>query len=233
MRRNQQVLLAILWLAVTFVFGIVLVAAQEATPEATPEGEGEATAEATIEGIMGDAAIAHLFDAEGNEAGHVNFVEREDGKVVITVIAMNLPPGFHGFHVHQTGACDPAGEMPFQSAGGHFNPTEAAHPDHVGDLPTLLINADGAGELLAVTDRFKIADLFDDDGSAMIVHANPNNFANIPERYGGPDEETLNAGDSGARLACGVIERNEEQDLTEGTEEPGESDMTAEATAES
>jgi Cu/Zn superoxide dismutase len=55
------------------------------------------------------------------------------------------------------------------------------------------------------TDRFTIADLRDVDGSAVMVHSGPDNFANIPARYGGPDQETLNTGDSGSRIACGVV----------------------------
>lgn len=61
---------------------------------------------------------------------------------------------------------------------------------------------------MTVTDRFTLADLMDDDGAAFIIHENTDNFANIPERYGGPDEETQQAGDSGPRIACGVVEEN-------------------------
>jgi len=91
------------------------------------------------------------------------------------------------------------------SAGGHLNPSGAGHGDHAGDLPSLLVNADGRGLLAAVTDRFSLDDLRDADGSALMVHSGRDNFANIPARYGGPDAETLETGDSGARLACGVV----------------------------
>lgn len=70
----------------------------------------------------------------------------------------------------------------------------------------LYVNSDGTGELTVLTDRFTLDELMDEDGSAVLVHENPDNFANIPERYGGPDAETLKAGDSGARIACGVVE---------------------------
>jgi Cu/Zn superoxide dismutase len=56
------------------------------------------------------------------------------------------------------------------------------HGDHVGDLPSLLVNHDGTGELAFETDRFSLDDLFDHDGSALIVHAGRDNFANIPSR---------------------------------------------------
>ena len=65
------------------------------------------------------------------------------------------------------------------------------------------------GELTTVTDRFGVADLLaDDDGSAVMVHSGPDNYANIPERYApeGPDADTLGTGDAGSRLACGVVE---------------------------
>ena len=70
--------------------------------------------------------------------------------MVVRVSAWRLTPGFHGFHVHAVGQCVP----PFTSAGGHFNPAGADHGDHAGDLPTMLVNDDGTGELRFVTDRF-------------------------------------------------------------------------------
>ena len=93
--------------------------------------------------------------------------------------AWGLAPGFHGFHVHAVGQCVP----PFTSAGGHLDPVGATHGDHAGDLPSLLLHDDGTGELRFTTDRFSLADLSDLDGSALIVHANRDNYANIPDRY--------------------------------------------------
>jgi Cu-Zn family superoxide dismutase len=84
----------------------------------------------------------------------------------------------------------------------------AMHPDHAGDLPPVLVGLDGMGELMVVTDRFVLEDLMDEDGSAIVIHSNADNFANIPERYGTPDEETLAGGDSGERVACGVIQED-------------------------
>jgi Cu-Zn family superoxide dismutase len=123
----------------------------------------------------------------------------------VTVLARvgGLPPGFHGFHIHTTGECTPPD---FMSAGGHLNLTGASHGDHAGDLPTLLVNADGSGMLAATTDRFSLSDLRDADGSAVMVHELPDNYANIPERYDPPaDEETRSTGDAGSRLACGEL----------------------------
>lgn len=85
---------------------------------------------------------------------------------------------------------------------------EVYHPEHAGTLPNLLVNEDRTGVLSVVTDRLDEDLLLDEDGSAVIVHAQADNAANIPERYApqGPDYETLTTGDSGARVACGVLE---------------------------
>jgi len=150
-------------------------------------------------------AHSTLRNAAGTVVGHAWFSQRRrGGRVEMLVRVHGLAPGFHGFHIHTTGRCDAPG---FMTAGGHLNPTGAAHPAHAGDLPSLLVNADGTGELAATTDRFSIVDLSDADGSAVIVHSGPDNFANIPPRYGTPDQETLNTGDSGTRVACGVVHR--------------------------
>jgi superoxide dismutase, Cu-Zn family len=153
-------------------------------------------------------AATTLHDATGERVGVAFFRERH-GEVAVTAAVWGLAPGFHGFHVHAVGECVP----PFMSAGGHFNPSGAHHPDHAGDMPSLLVNADGTGELHFATDRFSLDNLFDADGSALIVHAGRDNYANIPDRYTsggvpGPDDATLATGDAGDRAACGVIERS-------------------------
>jgi superoxide dismutase, Cu-Zn family len=148
-------------------------------------------------------ATATIRNADGDRVGVAVFRERRD-KVAVTTAVWGLDPGFHGFHVHAVGVCEPP---TFDSAGGHFNPTGDDHGDHAGDAPSLLVNADGTGELHFTTDRFTLDELFDEDGSALMVHAGRDNYANIPDRYGGPDDVTLATGDAGARDACGVIER--------------------------
>jgi superoxide dismutase, Cu-Zn family len=154
-------------------------------------------------------AWALLQDTGGEKVGLVTFSERH-GEVTVRGFVRGLSPGFHGFHVHAVGECTP----PFTSAGGHFNPGGAGHGDHAGDMPSLLVNEDGSAALEFPTDRFSVADLFDADGSAVIVHANRDNFANIPDRYHshtedtfGPDSATLATGDAGGRTACGVVDR--------------------------
>jgi Cu-Zn family superoxide dismutase len=158
---------------------------------------------------QGAQATAVLRDLQGNQVGMVSFTELPSGKVMVQADVMNLPPGFHGFHVHATGVCDPATN--FNSAGGHFQKPGhmGAHPDHSGDLPSLYVSTDGSGVLMVHTDRFTFEDLFTGGQRALIIHADKDNFAHFPERYGiTPDETTLNTGDAGGRIACGVIERN-------------------------
>jgi len=163
-------------------------------------------------GVADHAAQAVLRDAAGNVVGEVSFTQ-EGGKVRVQVEAQGLPPGWHGFHVHGVGDCTPP---TFTSAGGHFNPAGANHPQHVGDMPILFVSGDGTAEATFKTDRFMLADLFDADGSAIIIHANADNYANIADRYSssamgappsGPDAATLATGDAGGRLACGVVQR--------------------------
>jgi Cu-Zn family superoxide dismutase len=151
----------------------------------------------------GRIATAKLIDAAGDRIGRVFLKQRgRDRAVWVVARVRDLPPGFHGFHIHTTGRCEPPG---FTSAGGHYNPSGAQHRDHAGDLPTLLVNGNGKGLLAFATDRFTLAELRDADGSAVMVHELPDNYANIPERYGGPDAETRMHGDAGSRLACGEV----------------------------
>jgi Cu-Zn family superoxide dismutase len=85
------------------------------------------------------------------------------------------------------------------------------HGDHAGDMPSLLVTADGHAFTSFVTDRFTVADLRDTDRTAVMMHAGRDDFANLPTRYTsggvpGPDAITLATGDAGARVACGVID---------------------------
>jgi superoxide dismutase, Cu-Zn family len=149
-----------------------------------------------------------LQDAAGADIGFVKLTE-QGGKVIVRGEVSGLTPGFHGFHVHTVGQCVP----PFTTAGGHYNPGGVGHGSHAGDMPSLLVLDDGTAEAQFATDRYTIDELFDADGSAIIVHAGADNFANIPTRYQsttegvfGPDSATLATGDAGARVACGVVD---------------------------
>jgi superoxide dismutase, Cu-Zn family len=149
-------------------------------------------------------AKATIINAQGAKVGEAWLREERRGDDVwVMGNVRNLPPGFHGFHIHTVGQCVP----PFTSAGGHYNPGGGMHPNHAGDMSTLLVNADGTGTVALATDRFSISDLRDADGSAVMVHALPDNYANIPtDRYDpDPDAMTTSTGDAGGRIACGVI----------------------------
>jgi superoxide dismutase, Cu-Zn family len=195
---------------------VTLVVACGGADEAPGESSGEDAA-AAAEQTEADTKelTATLVDPEGTEVGTVTFGEAEEGTEVSVDVA-GLPPGFHGFHVHAIGVCEPDSANPsdpsmtgdFLSAGGHIGAGESDHGEHPGDLPTLYVAESGTGSLTAVTDALALADLTDDDGSAVMVHASRDNYANIPERYapGGPDEMTLNTGDAGGRIACGPVE---------------------------
>ncbi|HSU01334.1 MAG TPA: superoxide dismutase family protein [Nocardioides sp.] len=159
----------------------------------------------------GSSALqVELYGLDGSAVGWVTMREVRD-KVVVKGVARGLTPGFHGFHVHAVGVCDPAAPTgPFTTAGGHYAGALPNHGDHAGDLPSLLVMTDGTAYSSFATDRFDLDDLRDTDGSAVMVHAGRDNFANIPTRYtaggvAGPDATTLATGDAGGRVACGVI----------------------------
>lgn len=136
--------------------------------------------------IRGSAAYPRI-------QGDVFFYPFEEGSMVLASIN-GLPPNrFLGFHVHEGGSCEtPKGAPDFQSAGSHYNPSGEVHPNHAGDLPVLLSAGDGFAYMLVYTSRFKPQDVL---GRTVIVHAMPDNFRSQP------------AGDSGSRIACGVIEK--------------------------
>ncbi|GAA2025053.1 superoxide dismutase family protein [Pseudokineococcus marinus] len=168
-------------------------------------------------GSVGEAVLtATLEDAEGREIGVVGMDPGAEGTVVSVVLTdSGLEPGFHGFHVHAVGECEPDSQSPsdpsrtgdFLSTGGHLGADASDHPAHAGDLPPLLVRSTGDATLQVVTEGFTVDDVTDADGSAVVVHEGADDFANVPERYApeGPDEETLSTGDSGGRAACGVL----------------------------
>ena len=178
--------------------------------------------------VMGLAAVAHiggtasgggwsakavLPDDYGFNVCTVKFYGGEAGsevKVELAGVTAGLN-AFHGLHLHanpDTLQCDPA--TGFANVGGHWNPTMAAsHGQHAGDLPSVLVQADGTGTAKSVTGRFEPSAI---GGRAVILHLGADNFANVPSRYvsgqppvAGPDGATMGTGDAGGRIACGVI----------------------------
>ena len=146
-----------------------------------------------------NAAVAELTNTSGQSVGTARFTQA--GNVVrILVEAKGLPPGPHGAHVHAVGKCDPPD---FNSAGPHFNPTNKQHGalnpqgSHAGDLPNLTVGPDGTGRMETTTEQLSLgsgpSSVWDADGSALVVHANADDFKTDP------------TGNSGARVACGVL----------------------------
>ncbi len=145
-------------------------------------------------------AAATLLTAEGAPAGSATIVTDGDGLKLI-VAAENLPAGVHGVHVHTMGKCEAPG---FATAGGHLNPLGKMHGSdnpmgsHLGDLPNITVRADGTATLsirLPGDAATLTAALFDADGTAIVIHAAADDYKTDP------------SGNSGARIACGVLTR--------------------------
>jgi Cu-Zn family superoxide dismutase len=147
-------------------------------------------------------ASANFFDTEGKQIGTAALTQTPAG-VLIDMEVRSLPPGEHGFHIHEKGQCDAAGK--FASAGGHLALghkhgylTEGG--PHPGDLPNQFVGRDGAlrAQVFAagVTLSPGQATLLGPDGTALVLHAGTDDYASQP------------AGNSGDRIACAVIKRN-------------------------
>lgn len=143
------------------------------------------------------AAYAQLQGAPGYEdiTGIVRFYPANTG-VLVNAEVYGLPsditpcsPYIHGFHIHEGGNCTGNGSDPFADAGMHYNPTSCPHPEHAGDLPPLFSN-NGFAWMLYYTNRFSISEIIE---KTVIVHEKPDDFQTQP------------AGNSGSKIACGVI----------------------------
>lgn len=146
-------------------------------------------------------AQVHLEDRDGRTVGEAVLRETAHG-VIVTAKLRNLPPGEHGFHVHEHGVCEP----PFETAGAHFNPGMRSHGfedpkgPHAGDLPNVVVPASGEIEVELLARDLTLKEgatnsLIDADGAALLVHAKADDYSSDP------------SGDSGDRIACGIIER--------------------------
>jgi Cu-Zn family superoxide dismutase len=151
--------------------------------------------------LAAPAATAQLQDAAGRAVGTATFSAAQGG-VQVKVKVSGLKPGPHGFHVHAAGLCE---GPDFKTAAGHFNPSGKKHgldsPEghHGGDLPNLVVGADGVGEATSMLTGVRldegVASLFHAGGTALVIHADAD------------DGKTDPAGNSGARIACGVVQR--------------------------
>lgn len=200
------------WMLPLFAIGMTI-GCTDGTSDDTEKTTMEEAAETANEELK-SGAMAEIKDKENKNVGTVTFTEH-DNHMMIEAKMEGLEPGYHGFHIHEKGVCEPDAEGgPFTTAEGHYNPDESSHSEHAGDMPSLFVNEDGKAEFSAAFDRVTMEQLLEQE-KAIIVHANPDNAANIPDRYqsegkSGPDEETMKTGDAGDRQACGVIKSEEE-----------------------
>jgi Cu-Zn family superoxide dismutase len=146
-------------------------------------------------------AVLHGAPDHPKVKGIVRFIQEGDHVWVVANVTGVEKSGLYGFHLHEKGQCapDPAGKH-FQSAGGHFNPTGAPHAclsaakHHAGDLGNLVIERDGTGRVEEATETLALSGPLSVIGRAIVLHAGPDDCASQP------------AGNSGPRLACGVVE---------------------------
>ncbi len=140
-------------------------------------------------------ATATLRDTKGTVVGTATFTNQGDNGVLVAV-HMNgdlKVTGAHGIHIDDVGTCSPT----FDAAGRHFNPIGRFHPGHAGDLPNIVMKADGTADYEASSNRFTLTpgglSIFDANGSSLVIDANPDNQTKDAVTQGGP------------RIACGVI----------------------------
>ena len=160
----------------------------EAPPPAAPAAGPSATA--TLQGSPEDTDFS----------GTVTFHEDGSGVHLVAELAGVDTPGKHGFHVHETGECSHGTDgKHFTSAGGHFNPTNAEHacpptePRHAGDLGNIEVGANGSGRMEMSTTGLSLSGPNSVVGKAILLHA------------GEDDCKTQPTGNSGDRIACGVV----------------------------
>ena len=149
------------------------------------------------------SAHADIMNGQGAKIGTAKIKATKDG-VSIAVKVEQLSAGEHGIHIHTVGKCD---GPDFKTAGGHFNPTNAHHGSknsqtphpHLGDLMNLTVGADGKGSGTFLAKGVTLGDgansLFHDGGTALVIHAKADDYMTDP------------SGNSGDRIACGVIEK--------------------------
>jgi superoxide dismutase, Cu-Zn family len=181
-------------LTVTFGIALVLFSTASTQGQAPPGTTGSRPAA---------SASANLVDSQGRSVGQA-FLRQAPRGVLLKLELKNATPGIHGLHIHDVGRCD---RPSFESAGGHFNPTNRQHGflnpggPHAGDLPNIEVPTTTQHSveyfLADITIEPGPRSLGDQNGSAIVIHAGQDDHATDP------------AGESGDRLACGQIVRSE------------------------
>ncbi len=146
--------------------------------------------------MFGERKPAEFVNGDGDPVGSAVLTQTPNG-VLVDVELRDLEPGWHGFHVHETGECMPPD---FKSAGGHFNPASDEHGllveggPHAGDMPNIFVGADGTARFQAVTMDVSLESLSDSDGAALMVHSDADDYRSQP------------SGDAGSRVACAELD---------------------------
>lgn len=149
--------------------------------------------------LPAQTAKADLADAQGKSVGTAELTQTPEG-VRIALAVSGLAQGQHAFHLHNVGKCE---GPDFKSAGAHFNPYGKKHglknPDgpHAGDMENIEVGPDGMGKAEVMNKQVTLGDgsnsLFHEGGTAIVIHASPDDGVTDP------------AGNAGARIACGAI----------------------------
>lgn len=144
------------------------------------------------------AITATMYDTAGVEIGILTLTQADSG-IALSGTVLGLTPGEHGIHLHTVGTCAPD----FDAAGGHWNPTDRQHGrdnpagPHAGDMLNLMVDSTGTAAVALTTAGGALRGddgLLDDDGATVVIHQDAD------------DMQTDPSGNSGSRIACGVVQ---------------------------
>lgn len=149
------------------------------------------------------SATAVMYNTGGTPIGTAQIWQDKNGLVYVDIASISLPAGTHGIHFHDVGKCEGSTTPAFSTAGAHYNPMGHEHglqnPNgpHAGDNPNIDIPTSGVGKVAFTTNRISLTpgptSVFDADGTSLVIHASAD------------DQITNPSGNSGARIACGVV----------------------------